>query len=627
MASKPGPLTNWPWQKLGNFKYVVLAPWVVHSIYQFVTKDENERDVGYLLTFPFLLSRMLHSQLWISLARYQTAKSKHRIVHKGIEFEQVDRERNWDDQIILNGIVNYIIPQIFPGASRLPMWRWDGIFLVILFHAGPVEFLYYWLHRVLHHHFLYSRYHSHHHASVVTEPITSVVHPFAEHLLYFSLFSIPIMATVFTGTISLGAIGLYFTYVDFMNNMGHCNFEMVPKRLFSIFPFLKYLMYTPSFHSLHHTKFRTNYSLFMPIYDYMYATMDDSSDTVYETSHKGQQETPHVVHLTHLTTLESIYHLRPGFASLASGPYTPKWYLWMLWPVTYVSMLFAWISSSIFTVERNLFNELKMQTWAIPRYSFQYLFSWKRDSINGLIEKAVLEADAGGVRVLSLGLLNQGEELNGNGELYVKKHPKLKIRLVDGSSLVVAIVLNTIPKGTKQVLLRGKPYKIVSAIALYLCQKGVQVAVACKDDLEKLKLRLPKELWSNLSLSSSYSQKVWLVDEGVITSEEQRKAPKGTHFIPFSHFPPKKVRKDCIYYNTPAMAIPKAFENVHSCENWLPRRVMSAWRIAGIVHALEGWKEHECGETMLDVHKVYVAALRHGFLPLSPQSPLFTSLN
>lgn len=32
---------------------------------------------------------------------------------------------------------------------------------------------------------------------------------------------------------------------------------------------------------------------------------------------------------------------------------------------------------------------------------------WKRKGINGLIEEAILEADAKGVKVLSLGLLNQ----------------------------------------------------------------------------------------------------------------------------------------------------------------------------------------------------------------------------
>jgi hypothetical protein len=37
----------------------------------------------------------------------------------------------------------------------------------------------------------------------------------------------------------------------------------------------------------------------------------------------------------------------------------------------------------------------------------QYGLSWERESINDLIEKAILDADARGVKVLSLGLLNQ----------------------------------------------------------------------------------------------------------------------------------------------------------------------------------------------------------------------------
>ena len=40
---------------------------------------------------------------------------------------------------------------------------------------------------------------------------------------------------------------------------------------------------------------------------------------------------------------------------------------------------------------------------------------------------------------------------------------------------------------------------------------------------------------------------------------------------------------------------------------------MSAWRIAGIVHALEGWNDHKCGHTMSNVEKVWQASLRHGF--------------
>lgn len=57
----------------------------------------------------------------------------------------------------------------------------------------------------------------------------------------------------------------------------------------------------------------------------------------------------------------------------------------------------------------------------------------------------------------------------------------------------------------------------------------------------------------------------WLVGDE-LTEAEQRKAIKGTLFIPFTQFPPKKLRKDCFYHSTPAMQAPAALENVDSCE-------------------------------------------------------------
>lgn len=59
--------------------------------------------------------------------------------------------------------------------------------------------------------------------------------------------------------------------------------------------------------------------------------------------------------------------------------------------------------------------------------------------------------------------------------------------------------------------------------------------------------------------------KTWLVGDG-LSEEEQLKASKGTHIIPYSQFPPKKVRKDCFYYTTPSMLAPKHLQNVDSCE-------------------------------------------------------------
>lgn len=81
-----------------------------------------------------------------------------------------------DDQILFNGLVFYAGYLAMPSVRRMPVWRTDGAVVTALVHTGPVEFLYYWFHRALHHHFLYSRYHSHHHASIVTEPITCKPH-------------------------------------------------------------------------------------------------------------------------------------------------------------------------------------------------------------------------------------------------------------------------------------------------------------------------------------------------------------------------------------------------------------------------------------------------------------------
>ncbi|KAB1204067.1 Protein ECERIFERUM 1 [Morella rubra] len=500
-------------------------------MYSFVKKDKSERELSYLLILPILLWRMLHNQIWISLSRYWTGKFKNSIIDKGLEFEQVDRERNWDDQILLNGILFYLGSGIKAfGTSHLPLCRIDGILTTVLIHAGPVEFLYYWFHRALHHHYLYSRYHSHHHSSIVTEPITAVIHPFAEHIIYFMLFAIPMVATLLAGTASIVSIAGYLTYVDFMNNLGHCNYELIPKWVFSLFPPLKYLMYTPS-------------------------TQD----------------------------------------------------------------LFPMMAPSL---GLNFMAKLKSK----------YFLQSQKKSISSLIEDAILDAEERGAKVLSLGLLNQaahtsakllglhsmlqGEEFNRYGEVYVERNPKLNVKIVDGSSLAVAVVLNSIPKGTTQVVLRGKLTKVAYGLAFTLCQRGIQVVTLHEHEYLKLKKWLNNESESNLVLSRNYAQKIWLVGDGLY-EEEQQKAQKGTLFIPFSHFPPKQLRKDCSYHSTPAMVIPKSLENLHSCENWLPRRVMSAWRIAAIVHALEGWNEHECGlYTMSDVEKVWQASLGHGFQPL-----------
>lgn len=129
-----------------------------------------------------------------------------------------------------------------------------------------------------------------------------------------------------------------------------------------------------------------------------------------------------------------------------------------------------------------------------------------------MIGKAIEDADRKGVKVLSLGLLNQvtnfhcphfsnsiimfifftnfsnltfffllnslnvqHDDFSRNVELYMKKNPHLKIKVVDGSSLAAAIVLNSIPKETTQVLVRGRVSKEACILVQALCEKGIKV--------------------------------------------------------------------------------------------------------------------------------------------------------
>ncbi|AQK55500.1 very-long-chain aldehyde decarbonylase GL1-6 isoform X2 [Zea mays] len=634
MASKPGPLSRWPWQDLGNYKYALVAPWAVRSTYRFVRSGSGERDLLAFAVLPVLLLRLLYSQLWITVSRHQTARSRHRIVNKSLDFEQVDRERNWDDQILLTALLFYAVNAAVPVAQSVPWWDSRGLLVAALLHVGPVEFLYYWLHRALHHHYLYARYHSHHHASIVTEPITSVIHPFAEELVYFTLFAIPLLTMVGTGTASVAVANGYLAYIDFMNYLGHCNFELVPRLLFDVFPPLKYLMYTPSFHSLHHTQFRSNYSLFMPLYDHLYGTADKSSDDLYERALQGRagEDAPDVVHLTHLTTPASLLRLRLGFASLAAAPAPPASRYGagssssssssLAAVACPLAALLGWTRTA-FRSEANRLHKLKLETWVVPRYTSQYLSKQGLYAVGRVVEKAVADAEASGARVLTLGLLNQANELNKNGELYVIRKPSMRTKIVDGTSLAAAAVLHMIPEGTDEVLLLGDAggNKMAGVLASALCEREIQVHVVDKDLYESVKQQLRPETHEHLLhlaewwSHSAKTTKVWLVGDR-LTGEEQRRAQGGAHFVPYSQFPPGAVvRADCVYHSTPALVVPDAFEDLHACENWLPRRVMSAWRAAGIVHALEGWDAHECGARVTGVDKAWRAALAHGFRP------------
>ena len=96
MASKPGFMYEFPWEPMGNFKYLLLAPFAACAA---LGLDDADNWCWHMVTLVAV--RYALAQLFITASRLHAISGKHRIQKRGIDFEQMDREDNWDDFLIL----------------------------------------------------------------------------------------------------------------------------------------------------------------------------------------------------------------------------------------------------------------------------------------------------------------------------------------------------------------------------------------------------------------------------------------------------------------------------------------------------------------------------------------------
>lgn len=146
-------------------------------------------------------------------------------------------------------------------------WTYWWISLAAMLLLNDVYF--YWTHRLLHHKALFSRFHTVHHRSRVTTPLTSQSFHGVEtalHTLIAILFPyiLPIHPTAY----------LAFTIIAFLNNVyGHSNFDWIQAPLRNYVPFS--LLNSPSVHGCHHEKVHGNFGLYTNIWDRLHGTYID----------------------------------------------------------------------------------------------------------------------------------------------------------------------------------------------------------------------------------------------------------------------------------------------------------------------------------------------------------------
>lgn len=650
MASKPGPLYKFPWEDMGSFKYLLLAPFAVAAA---TGNDDQDNWCWHMCAIVAL--RYIMAQFFLTVSRFHAFTKHTRIQDKGIQFAQIDREDHWDDYILLQVYVATAVHHLpYLGYSGFPLLNVAGLKQMLLWHVGPAEFVYYWLHRALHHHYLYSRYHSHHHAckyfevtllvlrngveissytlfpffltAFVTEPITGSVHPFMEHLMYTAVFAIPLLGPFFQGGASIAMFYSYMIGFDTLNMIGHCNFEFVPRFIMAI-PGFKYLLYTPSYHSLHHSRIHCNFCLFMPIYDAMFGTVNwKVTDKLYDLASQGKavpMGPPDVVFVGHGTTLTSAFHAPFALRSFSSRPFVDHWYLKLAWPLCFVAAIFIRLFGKPYTHDRHKLRHLVLETWVTPAFAIHFFLPSQWPWINDKIQSAIQSAADSGVKVIGLGALNKNEALNGGGKLFVEKMgDSLKnTRVVHGNTLTAAAVLQKIPADAGIVFVTGATSKLGRAISLYLAEmRGVKVVMytKSKERFEAIREEASEHVRPLLvhasKLEAGSQIQDWIVGK-FCSPKDQLLAPPNATFHQFVVPPLVESRKDCTYTALPAFRMPPDTRDFKTCEMTMERNCVHACHAGAVVHALEGWDYHEVGAidyTRIDA--TWEASVKHGFV-------------
>ncbi|KAF3794253.1 ECERIFERUM 3 protein [Nymphaea thermarum] len=568
--------------------------------------------------------RGLVHQLWYSYSSMLFLTNKYRVLQQGVDYKQIDREQNWDDFIILHAFMAAIACYSCTLMDSLPLFNFRGYIYALILHMGLTESLYYCIHRTFHSDYFFQNYHSLHHLSVVTQSYTAGTASFLEHLVMGFLMGIPMLGAAWMGG---GSVTMFYGYVlvfDFLRCMGHCNVEVMPVSLFDHMPLLRYLIYSPSYHSLHHTDMSSNFCLFMPLYDALGNTLNKNSWEFRRRIRTGEEvRVPDFVFLAHILDVHSSIHGPFLFRSFSSKAFQTNLLVLPFWPIALVVLQLMWAWAKPFTVTFYCLRNRLIHTWCVPRYGFQYFLPFAKDGINRNIEEAILRADKIGVKVISLAALNKNEALNGGGTLFVKRLPHLRVRVVHGNTLTAAVILHEIPKDVKEVFLTGATSKLGRAIALYLCRKGVRVMMLTHstERFQAIQKEAPTECQKFLVQVTKYQVaqncKSWVAGKW-LSPKEQAWAPSGTHFHQFVVPPIVEPRRDCTYGKLAAMRLPDDVEGLGYCEYTMGRGIVHACHAGGLVHLLEGWEHHEVGAIDVDkIDMVWECALKRGLRPLS----------
>ena len=147
------------------------------------------------------------------------------------------------------------------------------------------EIYFYFAHRLIHHPKLFF-IHAHHHRARVVSPFTNFSYSLGERFIMGAgALSLPLVLSHYIPMATSGMLAYAFFNLT-ANTLGHSNVEVYPPG-FSDRAWTKWIS-TPTNHSLHHSKVRGNYTLYLTCLDVWFGTRFSDSSTLQSEAAQGE---------------------------------------------------------------------------------------------------------------------------------------------------------------------------------------------------------------------------------------------------------------------------------------------------------------------------------------------------
>eukprot|EP00811_Abedinium_folium_P029906 NODE_4746_length_1852_cov_9.861449.p1 GENE.NODE_4746_length_1852_cov_9.861449~~NODE_4746_length_1852_cov_9.861449.p1 ORF type:complete len:605 (+),score=55.73 NODE_4746_length_1852_cov_9.861449:35-1816(+) len=569
------------------------------------------------------VARYIVHRIFVFLAHVESLTGRIRIQQKNPPAHQLLRELDWDNPLIGSVAAVLVIQLLTPCFDDMVEFTWKGVSVCFLSHYLIVEPLYYAYHRVLHLRRFYQGSHKHHHTSVVTQSTSGTSHPLLETLGYLAVFSFPITVPAWCHVLSPEIFYIYVVFFDVMNCIGHCNFEAVPLWL-QRGP-LKYLLYSSSYHSLHHTIVLTNYCLFCPLWDYAFGTV---SSQAYGLQHEIRttirpRSVP-AVFVVHGIEWSSIFHMPMISPYLSTQQCTTRAWMYPWFPLCFLLVMFSRVFLRVCpTQQRFTYNGFRGAIWTTPYLAYSYLWPREYASINKLLVRAAHDAEAQGATHIGLAALNKAVFLNKGGEDLIPVLRKgCRVKIVTGNTLTAAIayirVRDAVPLG-EELFFTGATSSVGAAVVLRLLQEGYRfrILTRSKERFDRLQ-QLAGAQGGSLVRADCYEDGVachtWILGTA-LNKPIGNLVKAGTKFLEFA----VPRTRDSLIHPFVAVHVGNVAYESNKCDLTLAcdcaQGEMPACLAGTLIHAMEGFTEHEVGAvdaSKLD-HWVALAA-KHGMI-------------